>query len=60
MQESYTNIAILTEAKDIGSLVDVVKAAADSDKTSLGFLPASVYQEYAKKGNLFVAVIANK
>lgn len=56
MNKSRGYISILTQYSQLASFIDNVTNAADSDKDSLGFYPGSVYQEYAIKGNLFVAV----
>lgn len=40
--------------------VDRVKAAADSNRPALGFLPSAVYDESASQGRLWVAVSRNE
>lgn len=55
MNNSQGFISVRTQWQDVVPFVENVTKAADSDKDSLGFYPGSVYQEYAVKGNLFVA-----
>lgn len=47
---------ILTRYSEVAALVDATTRAADSDKESLGFFPAPVFEEFARKDQLFVAV----
>jgi GNAT superfamily N-acetyltransferase/predicted nucleic acid-binding protein len=53
---AHQNILILDRYTDIAPLVADVNRAADSDKSALGFFPASVYTEFARKEQLLVAV----
>lgn len=55
MNKSQSLISVLTQYSQIVPFIEGVRKAADSDKDSLGFYPGSVYQEYAAKGNLFIA-----
>jgi ribosomal protein S18 acetylase RimI-like enzyme/predicted nucleic acid-binding protein len=52
---SSESLRILTLAPDVQPFVDAVRAAADEHTKALGFLPASVYGEFARKQQLFVA-----
>lgn len=47
---------IVTKPASILSLVADIRAAADTDKEALGFLPASAYEQAAYKGELTVAL----
>jgi GNAT superfamily N-acetyltransferase len=47
---------ILTRYPEVAPFVEATINAADSDKEALGFYAASVYQEFARKEQLFVAV----
>ncbi len=47
---------IETKPDVIQSFVSDIRAAADTDKEALGFLPASAYDQAARKGELTVAV----
>lgn len=47
---------ILTQYSDVAAFVDATTKAADSDKEALGFFPAPVFKEFARKDQLFVAV----
>lgn len=47
---------IVTKPASILALVDKIRAAADTDKVALGFLPASAYEQAAHKGELTVAL----
>lgn len=47
---------ILTRYSEVAEFVDAATKAADSDKESLGFFPAPVFEEFARKDQLFVAV----
>lgn len=50
---------ILDQHDLVEAHLEAVRSAADSNKASLGFLPASVFAGYARKGNLWVAVNAS-
>jgi GNAT superfamily N-acetyltransferase len=45
---------ILERYRDVFPLLPDVQSAADANRDSLGFMPASVYGEFAQQGNLFV------
>jgi GNAT superfamily N-acetyltransferase len=47
---------VLTRYSQVAEFVGATTAAADSDKESLGFFPAPVFEEFARKDQLFVAV----
>lgn len=47
---------VLERYQDVAPFVSDVCAAADENRDALGFLPVSVYQEFARQGNLFVIV----
>jgi hypothetical protein len=47
---------ILELYKDVSPFLSDLRAAADANRDALGFLPASVYKEFAQQGNLFVIV----
>jgi len=47
---------ILTRYSDVAAFVGATTKAADSDKESLGFFPGPVFEEFARKDQLFVAV----
>ncbi len=51
-------LTIHDEHEIVTKYLDDVRLAADSNKSSLGFLPAAVFARYARKGNLWVAVNA--
>ncbi|ABF10240.1 hypothetical protein Rmet_3368 [Cupriavidus metallidurans CH34] len=48
---------ILRRYEEVAPFLQDVQEAADSARDSLGFFPHTVYSEYARKGNLFVAVV---
>ena len=48
--------SIVTDPNEVRHYVDEIRKLADTDKTALGFFPASVYRESAMKGDLWVAV----
>lgn len=48
-------IRLLNGYKDVEDYVDVVRQASDQNRTSLGFLPATVFSDYARLGKLWVA-----
>lgn len=47
---------ILNRAQDVFPYVNQVSAIADQNKTAFGFLAASVYEQMASKGQLWVAI----
>lgn len=49
--------AILTRYSEVATFVGPTTKAADSDKEALGFFPAPVFEEFARKDQLFVAVV---
>lgn len=49
-------ISILDNHGDVAPFVSSVIEAADSDKNALGFFPASVFADFARKEQLLVAV----
>ena len=53
---STGGVVIKTQADEVCSFVDVVRQRADSERTALGFIPHSAYQEAAVQGKLWVAV----
>jgi GNAT superfamily N-acetyltransferase/predicted nucleic acid-binding protein len=53
--EQHT-IDILDRYTDVAPFVDSVNKAADSDKNALGFFPSRVFEDFARKEQLFVAV----
>ncbi|WP_434113225.1 GNAT family N-acetyltransferase [Paraburkholderia caffeinilytica] len=50
------SIEILDRYSDVAPFVDSVNEAADSDKNALGFFPSRVFEDFARKEQLFVAV----
>lgn len=46
---------VLTSAVTVAPYLEEVRKAADSNTKSLGFLPSSVYEEFARQGQLYVA-----
>lgn len=50
-----TQLVILERFPDIASHLSSVVKWADSERDALGFFPAQVFAEYARKGNLLVA-----
>ena len=52
-------IIVLRTSSEALRYVDHIQAAADTEKDALGFLPANVYEEAARKGCIFVAVTAD-
>ncbi len=49
-------IGIKKSPSEVAPFVSEVQANADVERDALGFLPATVYQNGAKEGNLYVAV----
>ena len=49
---------VLTSAAAVTPYLDEVRKAADSNTKSLGFLPSSVYDEFARQGQLYVAIVS--
>lgn len=50
------SVAVLVTAIEVEPYVDLVRIASDENKSSLGFLPASVFAGHARRNQLFVAV----
>ena len=48
-------IRLFNEYRDVEKYVDVVRKASDHNRNSLGFLPATVFADYARRGKLWVA-----
>ncbi|MCI2808177.1 GNAT family N-acetyltransferase [Eoetvoesiella caeni] len=48
-------IKALTEPSTVSEFLGAVAQAADSDRDALGFFPRSVYGDFCRKGQLFVA-----
>lgn len=53
---SEGRISILVEAVEVAAFLNHVVAAADRERNALGFFPASVYADYGRRQQLFVAV----
>ncbi|RYG14463.1 MAG: GNAT family N-acetyltransferase [Burkholderiales bacterium] len=49
------NIIVHENPKEVQSFLDAVRIAADAHRAELGFFPFSVYSEFARKGQLYVA-----
>ena len=56
MNAGQQNFHILDRYPDVAPLLQTVIRAADGDKNALGFFPASVFGDFARKEQLFVAV----
>lgn len=56
MTNKRTNIRILAARSDVLPFVEDAVAAADAHKDALGFFPAKVFQEYAHRECLLIAV----
>lgn len=52
-------IKVLTEPNAVSKFLDEVALAADSERDALGFFPRSVYGDFCRKGQLFLAVESN-
>lgn len=48
---------VLTAPEAVEAFISDVVQAADSDRDALGFFPGSVYSDYRRKGQLYVAVM---
>lgn len=48
---------ILTRYSEVAAFVGATTKGADSDKEALGFFPAPVFEEFARKDQLFVAAM---
>lgn len=53
---SADTVLVQTSPVQVTPFAQEVRANADQEKDALGFLPAPVYDEAAKRGNLYVAV----
>lgn len=56
LEDESGKVNILQDWEDVSPYVDDVRVASDSNKKSLGFLPASVFVGHARRNQLFVAV----
>ena len=52
-------IRVLTEPSSVSVFLGDVVKAADSDRDALGFFARSVYADFCRKGQLFVALASN-
>ncbi|WP_035475070.1 GNAT family N-acetyltransferase [Burkholderia sp. WSM2230] len=59
MVENEQAIRILDRYADVAPFVGSAITAADSDKNALGFFPAGVFEDFARKEQLFIAVERN-
>ncbi|MCX4163696.1 MULTISPECIES: GNAT family N-acetyltransferase [Paraburkholderia] len=57
MRDDAKTIEILTGYSDVAPFVPTITKAADSEKNALGFFPSSVFEEFARKEQLFVATL---
>ncbi|WP_368044867.1 GNAT family N-acetyltransferase [Pseudomonas koreensis] len=55
-QRIIKNYKIATKYSEIKSLIPHVQKSADSQRSALGFLASSVYEEYARNERLYVLV----
>ena len=53
------SIRILTESNSVSEFLGEVVQAADSDRDALGFFSRSVYADFCRKGQLFVALASD-
>lgn len=56
MQVTQDHFLILDRYADAVPFIETVVKAADGEKNALGFFPASVFNDFARKEQLFVAV----
>jgi GNAT superfamily N-acetyltransferase len=54
---SQWDVGILSKSEEVAAYVDQARAASDTDKDSLGFLPERAYKEAADQGKLLIAII---
>jgi len=54
---SQWDVGILSKPEEIAAYVDQARAASDTEKESLGFLPERAYKEAADQGKLLIAVV---
>src|SRR5688572_14712002 len=50
------NVKVLSNYRDVAPFVDAVCNLADENKASLGFLPASAYEQLAAREKMWIAV----
>lgn len=50
------NESIVTDPNEIKGYIDQIRRLADTDKSALGFLPASAYHEAGMRGHLWIAI----
>jgi GNAT superfamily N-acetyltransferase len=55
MSEEQNASVVIDDARAVQSFAKEVQAAADSSRNELGFFAASLYQEFAARGQLYVA-----
>jgi len=53
------SIRILTSDRDVAPYVESARLASDQHKAALGFLPATVFTDYAHRGKLWIAAEAS-
>jgi GNAT superfamily N-acetyltransferase/predicted nucleic acid-binding protein len=56
MVKEKQSICVLDRCADVAPFVASAIAAADSDRNALGFFPAGVFQDFARKEQLLIAV----
>jgi GNAT superfamily N-acetyltransferase/predicted nucleic acid-binding protein len=54
------DVRILSNAEDIAAYIEQARAASDTDKESLGFLPEPAYREAAEQGKLLIATVQER
>jgi ribosomal protein S18 acetylase RimI-like enzyme len=52
------DVTLLSDRNEVQAYLDQVRAAADSERGSFGFLPKTAYEEFAAQGRMIVAVDA--
>lgn len=58
MKRTSHDCTVLERYADLAALVPEAQMAGDADRNALGFLPKSVFEEFARKGCLLVATVA--
>jgi GNAT superfamily N-acetyltransferase len=53
----HSKVQIATSSITVTPFLDDVRKSADSNTKALGFFPSSVYEEYARQGQLYVATL---
>ena len=48
--------SIVTDPSKVKNYIDEIRSLADTDKSALGFLPASAYHEAGMRGHLWIAI----